>query len=89
MKPVHEALDALGLGCWCRFCGEQITDKPVEVLGVFDRVEGYAHAGCLDSAAERADERQREDFYGSSSPQTDRERRVVAQAFTLRNRFSH
>ncbi len=54
MKPMHEALAALDLGRFCHFCDEQITGTPVEVLGVFDRVEGFAHDGCLSAAAEAA-----------------------------------
>jgi hypothetical protein len=59
---------------FCYFCEEQITDKAIEVRGLFDHLDGYAHDGCYTDAAEKADERSRSDFYGSSSPQTDRER---------------
>jgi hypothetical protein len=58
----------------CYFCDEPIWSKRVEVLGAFDRREGWAHDACSDDANERADERRIEDFYGSSSPQTARER---------------
>jgi hypothetical protein len=40
-----------------------------------NRKEGYAHEDCRDDAAEKAEERRTEDFYGSSSPQTEEERR--------------
>jgi hypothetical protein len=61
---------------YCTICWEPLAAaERVEVLGPYDRLEGYAHADCRDDAAERADERCTEDFYGSSTPQTEEERR--------------
>lgn len=74
MKEMRDVLDELDLGRFCFYCGNQIIDTPVEVFGLFDRLEGVAHDGCASDAAERADERSRADYYGGSSPQTDRER---------------
>ena len=41
----------------CLFCDLDIeNEKPVEVLGIHDRLEGYAHSSCSARATERADE---------------------------------
>lgn len=73
----------------CYFCDEPvIIEDRVEAHDVYDPTCDKrdrpgsclhaAHDACLTSAAERADERSREDFYGASSPQTDRERHLAA-----------
>lgn len=56
----------------CFYC-----DLPIdgEAFGpVFDSAGELAHQSCRDNANERAYDRSVEDFYGSSSPQTERER---------------
>jgi hypothetical protein len=70
---MNVVLDELDAARFCHFCEEQITGTPFEVRGLFDRVEGWAHEGCLSDASEDADERRRADFYGGSGPQTMRE----------------
>lgn len=63
----------------CLFCEEPIdAEKPVEVRGIYDHLDGYAHDGCLSDAGERAALRHIEDYYGSSTPQTDHERYRIA-----------
>lgn len=59
----------------CYYCYEPIPrGDRYEVLGPFDRHEGWAHEVCRDDASERAYHRRIADLYGSSSPQTARER---------------
>src|ERR1017187_2565449 len=55
--------------CW--YCCEQILENGVPV---FDHhSEELAHDSCRAAADEAAYDRSVEDFYGSSSPQTERE----------------
>jgi hypothetical protein len=64
---------------YCRICWEPLAAaERVEILGPFDMIRGYAHRDCRDDAAERAEERRTEDYYGSSTPQTEGERNAHA-----------
>jgi hypothetical protein len=59
--------------CW--YCDEPITDGAVAAVSLDgDSPHDYAHQSCIDDKNEAASDRQIEDFYGSSSPQTARER---------------
>lgn len=74
----------------CYFCEDFVpVDARVAAHDAFDptcdlrdrpgKCLHAAHDDCLTSAAEDADERMREDFYGSSSPQTQAEREAMAE----------
>lgn len=62
----------------CYFCEEPLGEKSEPVLGLFDRLDGFAHPECYDRASEEAQERLNSDFYGGDTPQTDAERYAVA-----------
>ena len=56
--------------CW--YCALPI-DHEIGVR-VYEDGPEFAHSACSENAAERAWDRSVEDFYGSDSPQTERER---------------
>ena len=75
MSPTLNGGESAPFPEMCLFCDLEIEhEKPVEVLGIYDRLDGYAHDSCYSNASERASERFIENFYGSSEMQTERER---------------
>jgi hypothetical protein len=61
--------------CW--YCNQPIDHEPgVRVFE--DSPLELAHESCQDKVNERAYDQSVEDFYGSSTPQTDRERGAIA-----------
>jgi hypothetical protein len=81
MSPTLNGGESAPFPDMCLFCDLEIeNEKPVEVLGIYDRLDGYAHDSCYTCAAERAQERFIENFYGSSEMQTEKERYDAAAA---------
>jgi len=68
--PTYYECGCDALVCW--HC-----EKPIVGIGVAvfeDSTDERAHKDCNEAAAERQHDRLVEDYYGSSSPQTERER---------------
>ena len=87
MSPTLNGGESIPFPDECLFCNEPIeNEKPVPVLGMWDHLDGYAHDECYSNASERASEQHLADYYGSSSPQTDRERYDAAAEEKRRSR---
>lgn len=66
----------------CRWCGCDQPATRYDVHGLanaaYDTDDPFCSEECRDSASEDADERQREAYYGASTPQTAAERGAAA-----------